>query len=314
MFPINFRKQAPAIAHRAEHEGAVLFASDAGKAKQYWVATSIRAMYDYVFGLPVAERDCYEMLEPHLPTKLFFDLELDDGNDKGDPQTRVARMDAMQEAVIETSIAALKEKYGVDVNRADVVVLTSDGATSNGGLKASRHIIVPAYFAGVEHVKEFVHNDVLPSHQPWVKHGIDPGVYTKNRPFRFLGCHKIGSDRTLAVEGAGEAGTPSHWRLFLSTMICEPPTADTTPIERPPPAKRTAKKRGGPFTDRTVEPKSRRVGGAPSGKKVFCIYSVVFLYLISVYLFKSFFVFIRFVFCLCTVENPSIIFLFSNSS
>jgi len=97
-----------------------------------------------------------------------------------------------------------------------------------------------------------------------VKHGIDPGVYTKNRPFRFLGCHKIGSDRTLAVEGAGEAGTPSHWRLFLSTMICEPPTADTTPIERPPPAKRTAKKRGGPFTDRTGEPKSRRVGGAPS--------------------------------------------------
>ena len=118
----HFDKQVPAKAHAAEH-GGVVFASDRGKAKQYWWAASRDAVYDHVFGLPAEKRDFYEMLEPHLPCKVFYDLELDDGNDDGDAHTRVARMDGMQEAIIRTTLGALKEKHGVDVDSGSVVVL-----------------------------------------------------------------------------------------------------------------------------------------------------------------------------------------------
>ena len=65
--------------------------------------------------------------------------------------------------------------------------------------KASRHVIFPAWFANVSHVKTFVHQSILPRISPdWVGNvkdvaskdhkrakGVDKGVYTKNRPFRF---------------------------------------------------------------------------------------------------------------------------------
>jgi phage/plasmid-associated DNA primase len=207
-----------------EH-GGVLFGSDDGKAKQFWVAPSRNAMYDHIFALPPVERVFYEVAEAHLPCKVFFDLELDEGNDPGGASTRFARMDKMEAAVIATTQSALAEKHDVE-EPPDLLVLNSDGKD-----KASRHIIVQTYFAGVEHVKAFVHRNILPAHAAWSKHGIDPGVYTKNRQFRLLGCRKIGKTRVLVAEGQGEDRSDVHRRFFMDSLICATPPAGTNPIQ-----------------------------------------------------------------------------------
>ena len=253
------KPQARALAAQAEH-GGVICASDHGKAKQFWLANDHDAMYNDIFRRAAKERTFYETLQPHLPCKVFYDLELDCGNDDGDERTRGQRMDAMQEAVLATTLAALTERHGVSVPRCDVIVLTSDGPD-----KASRHLIVPVYFAGVEHVKAFVHDCVLPCHKPWVKHGIDPGVYTKNRQFRLLGCRKLGSPRVLVVGGEGEARTPGHRLVFLSTLLCVPPPMGTVPIQCDV-VQRKPKKRGGGAA-RTPHAQRRRTLGGPAAPR-----------------------------------------------
>jgi len=248
---INFKSkgkgdspQARAYAYIEQH-GGVIFSSDHGKAKQFWVAQSRDAAYNHIFSLPPVHRVFYETIPSNTPCKLFYDLELDNGNDDGVPHDRLKRMDTIQRGVIETSIKALKQKHNKDVVRSDIIVLYSDG---NG--KASRHIIIPVFFAGVEHVKAFVHGNILPAHEEWVKQGIDPGVYTKNRQFRLLGCRKLGTKRVLRMEYEQvEVNTPEHRRTFMSSLICEPPPADTTFIHCTPQPKR----RGEDLVNPTVQ-------------------------------------------------------------
>ena len=219
----NFRasRQEGAKAHAVKNNG-VVFASDLGKAKQYYTAPSFDVMHEYVFNKNWGGRDFYEMIEEHLPSKIFYDLDVGKGEDREGLATMV------QNAVIQTTIDALRTMFGVIVSEDDVVVLKSDGINKKGAFKASRHIIIPVWMRDVAHVKSFVEQHVQPTLDPaWMdkksdREAIDTGVYTKNRCFRLLGCHKIGDSRVLTALHEPVVGTPEHRALFIRSLITEP--------------------------------------------------------------------------------------------
>ena len=201
--------QSRGFAHAATLSDPVVFASDHGKAKQYWVVDGgFGAVFDHVFGLPKAARTFYEIIPPDTPCKLYFDLDL-----AGD-ESVIARMDAAQEKLVVAVNQALLSTFDVV---ADPLILTSDGTKPDGTTKASRHLVWSVYFADFTHVKAFV-EQLLPFD------AVDGGVYTKNRCMRFCGCHKVGDDRVLRAVGAVAA----RRAVFMRSLITAPPPPGTT--------------------------------------------------------------------------------------
>ena len=185
---------------KADEINGVTFASDHGRAKQYFVAppsdamNAHEAMHDFIFTKSLVDRTFYEVLRDGTPCKLYYDLEIEVKHDLDDRGASLpcdgrsarmaAMMDKLQEDFIEASLKALKSKGGTgldrDLEQDDVTVLYSDGLSS-GHFKASRHIIIPAWFhsnhAGMKHFAHKVWTDLG---KPL---GFDKGVYTKNRCF-----------------------------------------------------------------------------------------------------------------------------------
>ncbi len=224
----NFPLQQPAKDYRDATFGdtGVIFASDTDRdSKQYYVAQDRDTVYGHVFKTDV--RDFYEMVEPQLPCKLYYDLELEHGKDDDDDTDDVRRtkMDVLVSAVAELTTSVLQEHYDIDLSVAEkpFMELNSDGV-KNGHFKASRHLIFPVYFDGVASVKHFVQKYILPTLAN--TRGFDASVYTKNRCFRFFGCAKIGSTRVLNIgEDTPDVGTDDHRAIFMSSLICEPRSA-----------------------------------------------------------------------------------------
>ena len=189
-------------------DGAVTFASDYGKAKQYHTCSNHEALYDYIYAQSPEKRCFYEMVRAGTPVKLYFDLELEVGD------KLVERMDDLQEKLIEFVNAKLYAIYGRVLTEDDVLVLQSDGHK-----KASRHLIWNVYFQSVDDVKGFVHTYVVPNFDE----GVDKGVYTKNRCFRFVDNHKLGSPRVLK-SGRADGSELTRRRIFkLALLTLAPP-------------------------------------------------------------------------------------------
>ena len=232
----NPQKQAPpphtfrgagslqcAFTHADSLTDGIVFAADAGSAKQFYVLDGgIRALYDYLFSLSVTERSYYEVVRYQEPARLYFDLDL-----KGAQGTGVKeKMDAIEQSVIEVTLASLKNDYNLDVATDRIIALNSDGTHDKDPTlyKASRHLVFPeVYFADNDtHMKTFVKTRVLPK----IPEALDTSVYTKTRQMRFFGHHKIGSARVL--KSPLEDGTPArHWDLFKDAYISSPPSHGT---------------------------------------------------------------------------------------
>lgn len=190
----------------------LVFASDHGHGKQYHVCAGYHALYDFVFTQPPERRCYYEMVRPHMPVKLYFDLDL-----KGRAEDVVPRMNAIQDALVSFVNLKLLEIYDRGVDDDDVLVLTSDGSN-----KASRHIIWQVYFKSVDDVKAFVYKYVVPRFAD----GVDKGVYTKNRCFRLFGNRKNGSDRVLKSRLSDDSESTQQ-RVFRRSLLTTPPSSDT---------------------------------------------------------------------------------------
>merc|ERR1711937_343451 len=55
------------------------------------------------------------------------------------------------------------------------------------------------------------------------KRGFDATVYTRNRPFRLLGCTKRGANRWLHIPNrSSEPFTPEHRADFMRSLLQEP--------------------------------------------------------------------------------------------
>ena len=207
--------QSRAFAHATTQSDPVVFASDHGRAKQYYVTNGgFDAVFDHVFDLPEADRTFYEMIPPSTPCKLYFDLDL-----AGD-ESMVGRMDAIQEKLVVRVNHALSAMFDV---AADPLVLTSDGIKPDGTTKASRHLVWPVYFVDFTHVKGFVEQHVLPFE------GVDKGVYTKNRCMRFYGCHKIGSNRVLRMPPGAPAAAEATLIPLLAARLASIKRGHTLP-------------------------------------------------------------------------------------
>lgn len=129
----------------------------------------------------------YEMLQPKVPMRLFFDID------------RKAPFETF-DSDVQHIVASVKRCYLADVS-SDVSKIRLDPVTLDASTPAkhSRHLIFEEMvFENMEQVKIFVDlvtTDLLTEHPTRSKEGaqimgIDPAVYTKGRLFRIIGSSK----------------------------------------------------------------------------------------------------------------------------
>ena len=214
----------------------VTFAEDYGNAKQYLVSRNHDDMYDFVFQHAEDKRNFYEMAREDRLVKCFVDLELYPKN-LHDGEELFATMDAIQEEIIRVILDKLAV-HGCELD--DCLVLHSDGAQ-----KGSRHIIFDAYFPNIRpSLHAFMMQEIEPALQGDLfndpkskgnKRGFDATVYTRNRPFRLLGCTKRGAQRWLHIlNRSNKPFTPEHRADFMRSLLQEPKPGCTVINYEPP--------------------------------------------------------------------------------
>lgn len=197
--------------------------STSGKRK-YIVGHAGRIMQSYWIDCDPGARHYYELIRPHTPCRLYFDLEFDRVSN---PQISLDEAEKLMGEFIEELGAEILQAYGIRIGRSDVVDLDSTTAA-----KFSRHLIVhlpngqlfaSAYDAGqlarrlVGRLADETATGMLCSKgknclaknlfvRAKRKGGpdqqvcfVDLGVYTKHRLFRILGSHKFGKTSLAAL-------------------------------------------------------------------------------------------------------------------
>ena len=275
-----FRRQADAFAHedglnsaaggrweeRAHTFSKELQLPSGGSTREFIVARSFSAFWRAYVALPPAERHFYEIIREARPCHLYFDLEYrrraPDVEGCGEEaaaveqESRRLETDARVDALLELVEVALRETYGLELDRRRVMELDSSTDT-----KMSRHLHVRlpgAAFRHAAHAGAFVRKLVARAESlqaddddrsaarrsraallwaPPLGAGserqlvVDLGVYTRNRAFRLLGSCKIGKTARLSNTGRfGSRGSASNGKAsgnamadFFGTLITAVP-------------------------------------------------------------------------------------------
>ena len=227
--------QVKALQH-ADATGQVVFVGDEpcskNNAKKYGVIESHEAMYDYI--QTCSEKAFYELVRDDRPSRLYlhFDAYLVDSS-------REVGFDKAIAATISLVFKALKT-VGVRTERALVLESSGRSECREGKYKCSRHVHFPdawfrSNFQDMAHFLRGVHDDALAVfHAAGFSVAWDTSVYSRNRPFRMLGCHKRGSKRVLRVK----SGESSRDSFFVA--LVQPRNAPKDPICLGPAPKRAA--------------------------------------------------------------------------
>jgi len=137
----------------------------------------------------------YEIIRPYTKIKLFFDLE--------QKQNKISinwEDDAQQKLQIFIQFLKLqvKEILKVDLTNNDIIILDSSDQ-----LKTSYHLIInKIIFENIETQKifiKYIENTIYSNnfYNNLIGDFIDSGIYTKNRPFRFINQSKLKQTRIL---------------------------------------------------------------------------------------------------------------------
>lgn len=132
----------------------------------------------------LTDKSRYEIIREGRPMKLYMDL--DAKYSKGYTTEQVAQA---YEHVVAVTKNVVHELFGVGM---DYFVMDSSSAE-----KFSKHLIFDLWLTNVNVCKELVLRHIVPRLDPALDIMLDKNVYTKNRNFRLLYSHKVGSERVL---------------------------------------------------------------------------------------------------------------------
>lgn len=150
---------------------------------------------NFINGYLTSNNNFYEILRPYTKIKLFFDLE--------EKQNKIS-INWEEEAqkklnmFIQFLKLQVKEILKVDLTNNDIIILDSSDQ-----LKTSYHLIInKIIFENIETQKIFIkylENTIYSNnfYNNIISNFIDSGIYTKNRPFRFINQSKLKQTRIL---------------------------------------------------------------------------------------------------------------------
>jgi len=201
-------------------------------AKKYGVVESHSAMYEYI--QTCVEKTFYELIRDDRSARLYLDFDAYFSS-----SSRESAFDKAISDTIALIFIALR-RVGVVTDR--VVVLESSGSSESkqGLYKCSRHVHFPhawfrCNFSDMSvFLQKYVQEDaMLVFKAAGFSAAWDTSVYSRNRPFRMMGCHKRGSKRVLRTH-SGEASREA----FFNALV-QPPNAPKDPICIGPASKKT---------------------------------------------------------------------------
>ena len=159
----------------------------------------------------------YEVLQWHLPTKIYVDI---------DGGAEVADVDGIVLAFAEHMKREVQRLLGLA--NMEVAILTASSCE-----KRSFHLVGQVFMENIEAVKgivaamcaSFLHREKLEA-------VLDMGVYTRNRSFRLLYASKKGSDRVLFLIDSPEAKDYNAEDVFRTLLQARLPDHYTGPLLR----------------------------------------------------------------------------------
>lgn len=132
-------------------------------------------------------KNCYEVLQFNLPTKLFFDFDMYVGDDFDSDK---AHFETFFKDFLRHVVKDIGERWGVG---SGPKYITLDASTPT---KLSRHVIFDFFLFNMQHVKDYV--DYLTGNFDGdCTRVVDLSIYTNNRSFRLVYSSKMGKDNSL---------------------------------------------------------------------------------------------------------------------
>jgi hypothetical protein len=232
--PRWFKLLLPAQAFADKHS-LLVFSADTlhGGAKRFGVIPSHPCLYDYIQS--TVDKPYYEVIRSDHPCCLYMDF--DAKLPLGEAEAGEEKLNAFIAGVSTILATTLHKHYPAIPHRStECVVLDSSGACGDV-FKCSRHLHFPHLWFrnNAVDIPRFLETHVLGSVPALLQEvglassPLDLSVYSRNRSFRMMGCHKRKSKRVLRATCAIHDDRENQ-RIFFRALVQPPREPDHAPI------------------------------------------------------------------------------------
>jgi hypothetical protein len=134
----------------------------------------------------------YEVLQYHIPSKMYFDLE--------STEIGYEEFSELVSEFLNFCIEKLSKIFDYQFSDNNVTVLNASTQ-----IKRSYHVIFQYFFEDIQTIKMLITLFVDEFPNPKIKEIVDFSVYSRNRPFRLLYSTKLGKTNKFVINGKSDA-------------------------------------------------------------------------------------------------------------